>query len=211
MVAGGNRLDPGGQKCGQDDSYRDGGPWVRSCQGRFCSKPFPSPRQRHWPYSSFHRTRREAAGAAQRSCSKTCPCRVLSSGHSAQCIEVKEVLPVAARAMGLTIQTWEVRAADSFEKVFAALNEQRRMDSTWPGSALMIANRKRIVGFVLKSRLSSVYGGGEAVDAGGLLSYGADLSDSYRRVAYYVNRLLKGPSLPISLWSSRRSLSWCSI
>ena len=40
-------------------------------------------------------------------------------------VEVKEVLPVAARALGLTIQPWEVRAADDFEKVFAALNKQR--------------------------------------------------------------------------------------
>ena len=39
--------------------------------------------------------------------------------------EVKEVLPVAARALGLTIQPWEVRAADDFERVFAALNKQR--------------------------------------------------------------------------------------
>ena len=40
-------------------------------------------------------------------------------------LEVKEVLPVAARALGLTVQPWEVRAADDFEKVFAALNKQR--------------------------------------------------------------------------------------
>ena len=40
-------------------------------------------------------------------------------------LEVKEVLPVAARALGLTIQSWEVRAADDFERVFAALNKQR--------------------------------------------------------------------------------------
>ena len=39
--------------------------------------------------------------------------------------EVKEVLPAAARALGLTIQPWEVRDADGFEKVFAALNKQR--------------------------------------------------------------------------------------
>ena len=43
----------------------------------------------------------------------------------ASVLEVKEVLPVAARALGLTIQPWEVRAADGFEKVFAALNKQR--------------------------------------------------------------------------------------
>ena len=54
------------------------------------------------------------------------------------------------------------------------------------------ANRKRIAGFALKSRLPSMYQSREFVDAGGLMSYGADLADSYRRVAYYVDRILKG-------------------
>ena len=48
------------------------------------------------------------------------------------------------------------------------------------------ANQKRIVGFALKSRLPSVYASRGFVDAGGLMYYGADLADSYRRVAYYV-------------------------
>ena len=43
----------------------------------------------------------------------------------ASVLEVKEVLPVAARALKLTLQPWEVRAADDFERVFAALNKQR--------------------------------------------------------------------------------------
>ena len=45
--------------------------------------------------------------------------------NPASVLEVKEVLPVAARALGLTIQPWEVRAADDFERVFAALSKQR--------------------------------------------------------------------------------------
>jgi putative ABC transport system substrate-binding protein len=60
------------------------------------------------------------------------------------------------------------------------------------GSRLMNANQKRIIGFALKSRLPSVYVGGEYVDAGGLMSYGADEADNYRRVATYVDRILKG-------------------
>jgi putative ABC transport system substrate-binding protein len=56
----------------------------------------------------------------------------------------------------------------------------------------MRANRKRIAGLALKSRLPSVYNGREYVDAGGLMYYGADQADSYRRVAYYVERILKG-------------------
>ena len=112
--------------------------------------------------------------------------------NPASVLEVKEVLPVAARALGLTIQPWEVRAADDFERVFAALNKQRPDGLYVPGGPLMSANQKRIAGFALKSRLPSMYGSREAVDAGGLMSYGADLADSYRRVAYYVDRILKG-------------------
>jgi putative ABC transport system substrate-binding protein len=56
----------------------------------------------------------------------------------------------------------------------------------------MNANRKRIADFALKTRLPSMYIGREFVEAGGLMSYGADQADSYRRVAYYVDRILKG-------------------
>ena len=56
----------------------------------------------------------------------------------------------------------------------------------------MNANQKRIIGFALKSRLPSMYNYREAVDAGGLMYYGADLADSYRRAAAYVDKILKG-------------------
>ena len=91
---------------------------------------------------------------------------------------MKEVLPVAARALGLTVQPWEVRDANGFERVFAALNKQRP-DGLYvlPAGPLMRTNQKRTVGFALKSRLPSMYGTREDVDAGGLMSYGADLAD----------------------------------
>jgi putative tryptophan/tyrosine transport system substrate-binding protein len=113
--------------------------------------------------------------------------------------DVKEVLSAAARALRLTTRSWEVRATDDFEKVFAALGKQRP-DGLYVlgGGPLMRANQKRIVGFALKSQLPSMYGDREAVDAGGLMSYGADLVDSYRRVAYYVDRILKGAK-PVDL------------
>jgi putative ABC transport system substrate-binding protein len=107
--------------------------------------------------------------------------------------DVKEQLPVAARALGLTVRAWGVQAADGFEKVFAALSKERPDGLyVFVAGALMRAKQKRIVGFALKSRLPSMYSTSEAVDAGGLMSYGADLVDSYRRVAYYVDRILKG-------------------
>jgi putative ABC transport system substrate-binding protein len=108
-------------------------------------------------------------------------------------LQVKEVLPVAARALKLTLRSWEVRDADGFDEVFAALSKQRPDGLYVPASGpLMRANEKRIVGFALKSRLPSMYGSREAVIAGGLMYYGADLAYSYRRVAYYVDKILKG-------------------
>jgi putative ABC transport system substrate-binding protein len=105
--------------------------------------------------------------------------------------EVKEVLPAASRALRLTIQPWEVRGTDDFDRVFAALSKERPDGLYVGGGALMFANRKRIVGFASKS-LPSMYFRREFVDAGGLMYYGADEAHSHRRVAYYVDRILKG-------------------
>jgi putative tryptophan/tyrosine transport system substrate-binding protein len=106
--------------------------------------------------------------------------------------EVKELLPVAARALGLTIQHWEARTAEDFDRVFAAMGKQHPDGFYVLPSPLMLANQKRTVGFALKSRLPSVYGTREFLDVGGLMYYGADLVDSYRRAATYVDKILKG-------------------
>ena len=115
-----------------------------------------------------------------------------ASGSSSSVLELKEVLPAAARALGLTVRSWEVRDADGLDRVFAALNKDRPDGLYVLASTLMYVNEKRTVGFALKNRLPSMYNRREAVDAGGLMSYGADLADSYRRVAYFVDRILKG-------------------
>jgi putative ABC transport system substrate-binding protein len=124
-------------------------------------------------------------------------------------IDVKENLPVAARALRLTIQPWEVRGGDDFNRAFAAMGKQRP-DGLYahPSGPLAFAHGKRIAGFALKSRLPSIYGRREAVDDGGLMSYGADIADSYRRVAYFVDRILKGAKPAICRWSSPPSSSW---
>ena len=71
-------------------------------------------------------------------------------------------------------------------------NRQRPDGLYVPAGPLMNANQKRIVGLALKSRLPSVYTNRDAVDVGGLMYYGADEAESYRRVAYFVDRILKG-------------------
>jgi putative ABC transport system substrate-binding protein len=108
-------------------------------------------------------------------------------------IEVKEVLPPAARALKLTVQPWEIRGADDFDRVFAALSKERPHGlHVAVGGPLIRSNQKRIAGFALKSRLPSMYYDREFVDAGGLMSYAADQAEIYQRVAYFVDRILKG-------------------
>jgi putative ABC transport system substrate-binding protein len=60
------------------------------------------------------------------------------------------------------------------------------------GSPLINAYRDRIVSFAMKNRLPSMYDCSDAVYAGGLMSYGADLGDTYQRVASYIDKILRG-------------------
>jgi putative ABC transport system substrate-binding protein len=113
-------------------------------------------------------------------------------GNPPGVFQVKEVLPVAARALGLTVRSWEVRSADEFDKAFAALKKERVDGIFVFGGPLMNSNQKRMGSLALKSRLPLMCYTKDTLDAGGLLYYGADESDSYRRVAYYVDRILKG-------------------
>jgi putative tryptophan/tyrosine transport system substrate-binding protein len=92
----------------------------------------------------------------------------------------------------LAIQGWGIGDAEGFERAFASLNRERP-DGLYvlPGTR-MSAIHDQIVSFALKSRLPSIFNNREAVDAGGLIFYGADLVDSHRRIAMYVDKILKG-------------------
>ena len=72
-------------------------------------------------------------------------------------LDVKEVLPVAARALGLTVRYWEARGADDFERVFYALDKERLDGLYVTTGGLMNDNVKRIAGLASKRRLPSMY------------------------------------------------------
>ena len=71
---------------------------------------------------------------------------------------------------------------------------KRRTDGLYVpgGGPLIITNLKQIASLALKGRLPSIYQSRDSVEAGGLMSYGANLADSYDRVAYYIDKILKG-------------------
>ena len=193
VVTGGDHTDPGGQECDQDDSHRYDGPGADPVEAGFVeslARPGGNVTGLTNLSTDLDGKRLELLKEAVPKLARVAV--LYDPATPAIVLEVKEVLPAAARALGLTIQSWEVRAADGFDKVFAALNKQRPDGLYVLGGPLMGANGKRIAGFALKSRLPSMYISRESVDAGGLMSYGADLADSYRRVATYVDKILKG-------------------
>jgi len=98
----------------------------------------------------------------------------------------------AARSLGVQLRAIEVRDVRDFEKVFSTITKERSGALMVLTGPLLTTNRRRIVELAAKNRLPAMYGISEFVDAGGLMFYGANLPDMYRRAATYVNKILKG-------------------
>jgi putative ABC transport system substrate-binding protein len=101
----------------------------------------------------------------------------------------------AARSLGLQLQSVEVLRAEDFDRAFSAVTKERAQAFIMPpGNPVAFANRGQIASFAQKNRLPSMYGQEEYVDAGGLMSYGPNNTDLWRRAATYVDKILKGAS-----------------
>ena len=104
--------------------------------------------------------------------------------------EIGEVR-AAANTLGLDVVTMEIRRSDDIAPAFEAL--KGRIEALYVvGDPLATANRTRINTLALGERLPTVYGNREYVEAGGLISYGPNFADLYRRAADYVDKILRG-------------------
>jgi putative ABC transport system substrate-binding protein len=113
-----------------------------------------------------------------------------NAGYSASMLEMGEV-QAAARALGLEVDTLEVRRAEDFAPAFEGLG--KRADALYISSeSLISANRVRIVILALAERMPTIYGERAHVESGGLMAYGANLPDLFRRSAEYVDKILRG-------------------
>ena len=98
----------------------------------------------------------------------------------------------AANHMGIRTQVLEVQNGDEFEgAVKTAIREGAHALILLPDN-LFIRQPSRMIGLVTKNRLPTMFGDHESVEAGGLMYYGANLADLYRRAATYVDKILKG-------------------
>jgi len=98
----------------------------------------------------------------------------------------------ASRSLGAQLQFLDVRKPDDIGPAFDAAVQQHADALIVEAGSITQANRRAIADLAIKHRLPAIYPYREYVDAGGLMSYGADMPDMYRRAADYVDRIFKG-------------------
>jgi putative ABC transport system substrate-binding protein len=100
----------------------------------------------------------------------------------------------AAHKLHVTVQPLGVREPDDFDMAFSAMTANRPDALIMVTDALTLLNRKRVIDFALVHRIPAMYEASLLVQDGGLMSYGANQDDNFRRAASYVDRIFKGAS-----------------
>ena len=103
-----------------------------------------------------------------------------------------EQVQQAAKLLGMNVMTTQVLSRDDFERAHKELRTWRADSLVVPDSSANTNNRKLLAEFAAQVRLPAIYAHSLYADAGGLISYGANFEDLYRRAAQYVDKILKG-------------------
>jgi putative ABC transport system substrate-binding protein len=106
--------------------------------------------------------------------------------------ETLKEMEAVARALGVQLQFLEVRGPNDFDSAFGAMRKERAGAFTVLPIPMFLAERRRILDLAAKNRLPAIFHWSEYVEAGGLMSYGADGVALFRRAATYVDKILKG-------------------
>ena len=101
-------------------------------------------------------------------------------------------MKVAAEALRITLQPVDVHRPDDFERAFSAIKKEHASALSALRNGVNNNYRARIVDFAAKSRLPAMYPDREYVEVGGLMSYGPNFADLFRRAATYLDKILKG-------------------
>ena len=116
---------------------------------------------------------------------------LFNSAHPAAAPQVL-VIEAAARKLKVKLGVLDAGNATDLDKAFSAIGASGAQGIVMAGNPFFDANRVKLVQFAASKRLPAVYYFKHFVDAGGLMSYGGSLEDSYRRAAAYVDKILKG-------------------
>jgi putative ABC transport system substrate-binding protein len=111
--------------------------------------------------------------------------------NAVKVLELKST-EVAAKALGVTVTSFEVRAPTDFGRAFAAIGREHPTALITLTDPLTLGHQKQIAEFAAKSRLPMIAENREFAEAGGLMTYGPNLLDLWRRAATYVDKILKG-------------------
>jgi putative ABC transport system substrate-binding protein len=98
----------------------------------------------------------------------------------------------AAGVLGLQIDKFGARNIDELDRAFVAISNARADALMVLGDPTLAVHKMRIIDFAAKHRLPAVYAVKDHAEAGGLMTYGPDFADQFRRGAYYVDKILKG-------------------
>ena len=123
---------------------------------------------------------------------KLSPVAVLWSPQSASSTLSWKELQLPARQLGLQLHSLEVRSPNEIDKAFEDAARARAGALFVTAYPVITTNLKRIAGLAAKNRLPSIYHTSAFPDAGGLVSYGPDRADLFRRAATFVDKILKG-------------------
>ena len=117
---------------------------------------------------------------------------VLSSTGSTSHGEQSKILQAAAPSLGVTLIAVALRGPEDFDRALSAIRTERPDALIVLGASLFRTHHARIMTFAAKNRLPAIYSSGRWVKWGGLMSYGANFPDLFRRAARYVDKILRG-------------------
>ena len=117
---------------------------------------------------------------------------VLWNPHDPSSAELWKESLHPARELGLQLHFMEVSSANNFENAFDGPTKTGSSALAVGSGPLFVSNQKKIANLAAKSRLPAIYIRGDYVEIGGLMSYGPDRAEPYRRAAIFVDKILKG-------------------
>jgi putative ABC transport system substrate-binding protein len=117
---------------------------------------------------------------------------MMNSANSVHKDLMAQALPAAAQRAGVTLISLDVQSVNDLQRGFETATRERADAMYVLGDVFTFVHRPRIVALAAKARLPTMYTSRSAVQAGGLMAYGPQLRDLFRRAATYVDKILKG-------------------